>query len=582
MKICFFHLMPYRFLPEDFENRYRSVWVDVPHHLYDPEKTHGLYHEFLDELEFAEAQGFDGLCVNEHHNNAYGLMPSPNLMAAALTRRTSRAAIIVLGNSLAAYNPPLRVAEEFAMLDLLSRGRLVAGFPVGTSMDMNFAYGIDPTTLRDRYHEAHDLVIQAWTRPEVFAFNGKYTQVRYVNIWPQPLQKPHPPVWIPGGGSVETWEWTAKLDYVYCYLSYYGYKRGKATMDGFWEAIARVGADDNPYRAGFLQLVCVADTDAEAERLYFPHVHYFYQKCLNVWEGFAEAPGYRTVKTLQTGTKPQVGAQAKKIRQSLDWQQYLDQGYVIAGSPATVRAQLTECVKSLRVGHLMVLLQIGWSPFLDHLAARYTVLAPFHPGVQGSSGVETLDDVLDLVLAYDELLDRLGVGAAHLVGHFFGGMVAAELAATLRPRAAKLVLISPLGLWRDDAPSEDLLILPHEDLPAVLFRDPASAVARGWATLPAGEEQNIAAQIESIQRRAAMAKFVWPIPDRGLKKRLHRITAPTLVLWGEADRANPLVYAEEWQRRVKGAALSLLPGGHMVLHEVPDAAAAVVAEFLGT
>src|SRR5205823_14667780 len=100
MKICFFHLMPYRFLPEDFETRYRSVWVDVPHHLYDPEKTRGLYHEFLDELEFAEAQGFDGLCVNEHHNNAYGLMPSPNLMAAALTRRTSRAAVIVLGNKI--------------------------------------------------------------------------------------------------------------------------------------------------------------------------------------------------------------------------------------------------------------------------------------------------------------------------------------------------------------------------------------------------------------------------------------------------------------------------------------------------
>jgi alkanesulfonate monooxygenase SsuD/methylene tetrahydromethanopterin reductase-like flavin-dependent oxidoreductase (luciferase family) len=362
MKICFFHLMPYRFLPEDFEHKYRSVWVDPPHALFDPEKCAGLYQEFLDELEFAEKSGFDGLCVNEHHNNAYGLMPSPNLMAATLTRRTSRAALIVLGNSLAAYNPPLRVAEEFAMLDLMSGGRLVAGFPVGTSMDMNFAYGIDPATLRERYYEAHDLVVQAWTRPEMFAFNGKYTQVRYVNIWPQPLQKPHPPVWIPGGGSVETWEWTAHLDYVYCYLSYYGYKRGKATMDGFWEAIGRVGADDNPYRAGFLQLVCVADTDAEAERLYFEHVHYFYQKCLNVWEGFAEAPGYRTIKTLQTGTKPQVGAQARKIRQSLDWKQYLDQGYVIAGSPATVRQQLTECIRSLRVGHLMVLLQIGSMP----------------------------------------------------------------------------------------------------------------------------------------------------------------------------------------------------------------------------
>src|SRR5262245_41575501 len=160
MKIGWFHLMPYRFLPDDFEQRYRSVWVDPPHHLFDPEKTSGLYHEFLDELEFAEQAGFDGLCVNEHHNNAYGLMPSPNLMAAALTRRTSRAALVVLGNSLAAYNPPLRVAEEFAMLDLMSGGRLVAGFPVGTSMDMNFAYGINPATLRDRYYEAHDLVIQ--------------------------------------------------------------------------------------------------------------------------------------------------------------------------------------------------------------------------------------------------------------------------------------------------------------------------------------------------------------------------------------------------------------------------------------
>src|SRR3989475_1176580 len=203
----------------------------------------------------------------------------------------------------------------------------------------------------------------------------------------------------------------------------------------------------------------------------------------------------------------------------------------------------------------------GWSPFLDHLAARYTVLAPFHPGVQGSSGVESLDDVLALVLAYDELLDRLGIGAAHLVGHFFGGMVAAELAATLRQRPAKLVLVSPLGLWRDDVPSEDLLILPQEDLPAVLFRDPASEVARRWAAAPQTEEETLAAQIESIQRRASMAKFVWPIPDKGLQKRLHRITAPTLVLWGDADRANPVVYAEEWQRRGQGAAPLLLPRG---------------------
>ena len=223
----------------------------------------------------------------------------------------------------------------------------------------------------------------------------------------------------------------------------------------------------------------------------------------------------------------------------------------------------------------------GWSPFLDRLAARYTVHAPLHPGVAGSAGLETLEDVFDLTLAYEELLDALGIGTVSLVGHFFGGMVAAELAAVFPERVGRLVLVSPLGLWRDDAPSEDLLILPREDLPAVLFRDPASEAARRWAAGPASEEENLAAQIESIQRRAAMAKFVWPIPDKGIKKRLHRIAAPTLVLWGDADRANPVVYAEAWQQRIKGAALSLLPGGHMVLHETPDVAAAAVAEFVG-
>jgi pimeloyl-ACP methyl ester carboxylesterase len=222
----------------------------------------------------------------------------------------------------------------------------------------------------------------------------------------------------------------------------------------------------------------------------------------------------------------------------------------------------------------------GWSPLLDRLAARFTVYAPFHPGVQGSAGVETLDDVVDLTLAYDELLAALGLMSAHLVGHFFGGMVAAELAAVVPSRARRLALLSPLGLWRDEAPVADVVILPPDELTPVLWKDPGSAPARAWAALPENDAANVAAQIESIQRRAAMAKFVWPIPDKGLKKRLHRIAAPTLLLWGDADRANPVVYAEEWQRRIKGAALKILPGGHMLLHESPDAVASATLEFL--
>ena len=362
MNFHWFHLMPYRFLPPDFSSRYRSVWVDPPSHLFDPQKAHELYNEFLDELEFADQMGFDGTCVNEHHQNAYGLMPSPNIMAAALARRTKNAALIVLGNSIALYNPPIRVAEEFAMLDCLSGGRLVAGFPVGTSMDTNFCYGQTPATLREKYYEAHDLITQAWTNPDVFSFNGKYTQLRYVNIWPRPLQKPHPPIWIPGGGSIETWEWTTQLNYVYCYLSYSGYVRGQSVMDGYWRTVDRMGGDMNPYHAGFLQLVCVSESEEQAEKDYAEHVEYFYDKCLHVWPGWADAPGYRTVRTLQAGFGPQVGAAATQSRKGLTWKDLTEGGYVVAGSPQQVTDKMAQVIEGLRVGQLMVLCQIGSMP----------------------------------------------------------------------------------------------------------------------------------------------------------------------------------------------------------------------------
>lgn len=371
MKLHWFHLMPYPYLPPDFSVRYPSVWVTPPRDLYDPVLGHRVYHEYLDELEFADQMGFDGVCVNEHHQNAYGMMPSPNLMAATLTRRTSRAAIVVMGNSLALYNPPIRVAEEFAMLDVLSGGRLVAGFPVGTSMDTNYCYGQVPATLREKYYEAHDLIIQAWTRSDIFAFNGKYTQLRYVNIWPHPIQKPHPPVWIPGGGSIETWGWTAMHDYVYCYLSYGGYKRAYDIVQGYWDAIDHLGKDHNPYRFGFLQLVAVADTDQEAEKEYAPHAHYFYDKCLHIGAGF-NAPGYRTQATLERGIldqfagrrlgQVQAGPRVAPLEVESTWRDRLENGSIIAGSPATVRDQLKELITSLNCGHLMLLMHWGDMP----------------------------------------------------------------------------------------------------------------------------------------------------------------------------------------------------------------------------
>jgi hypothetical protein len=236
MKILWFHLMPYTRLPEDFAQRHASVWVDIDPALFDARFAHELYNEFMDELEYAAELGFDGVCVNEHHQNGYGLMPSPNLIAAGPRARTSDAALVVMGNSLALYNPPVRVAEEMAMLDCISGGRLVAGFPVGTPMDTCFAYGQNPSQLRERYFEAHDLILRAWQADAPFTWNGRYHQLRYVNVWPRPVQKPHPPGVDPRRGSIETWQWCAERDYVYSYLSYFGYKLGRATMKGYWRS----------------------------------------------------------------------------------------------------------------------------------------------------------------------------------------------------------------------------------------------------------------------------------------------------------------------------------------------------------
>ncbi len=354
--------MPWPYLPDDFREKYRSVWVDIPNTLYDPKKGHYVYHEYMDQLEYAESLGYDGIGCNEHHQNGYGLMPSPNIIAAGLARRTSKAAIAVIGNSIALYNPPIRVAEEFAMLDVISGGRLLAGFPVGTSMDTNYCYGQIPGLTRDKYAEAHDLIMRAWQSDEPFAFDGKYNQLRYVNIWPKPIQQPHPPIYIPGGGSIETWDFCVEHDYNYSYLSFTGYLRGKKLLDGYWERVAKYGKDESPYRAAFAQTICVAETDQEAEKLYAEHVSYFYNRCLHIYGGFADAPGYRTIKTLQANILNALSADVQKLFPTLTWKQLLDEGYVIAGSPETVRQRMEELIKGLRVGHIFCLIHVGNMP----------------------------------------------------------------------------------------------------------------------------------------------------------------------------------------------------------------------------
>ncbi len=370
MKLMWFHLMPYTELPDDFRDKHPSVWVDIHSSLFDPKRAHHMYNDFMDELEYAADCGFDAICVNEHHSNGYGLMPSPNLIASSLARRTTETAICVMGNSLALYNPPTRVAEEFAMIDVISGGRLIAGFPVGTPMDTCYAYGQNPSMLRQRYLEAHDLVVRAWQEKDTFAFNGRFNQQRYVNIWPRPIQRPHPPVWVPGGGSIETWQWCASMDYVYCYLAYYGYKAGRATMDGFWAEMDRLGKDRNPYQAGFLQFVGVGESRQHAFDLYSEAAEYFYGRCLHVDPRFAVPPGYTSEGSQRAGIESQIrqaadanvrgkgtGERMATVAREMD--AIVDRGYVIIGSPDEVAEQLREVARNLNVGHLMLLLQFG-------------------------------------------------------------------------------------------------------------------------------------------------------------------------------------------------------------------------------
>jgi len=206
MRVFSFNLMPYRELDPAYSG---PAWVTAPNSLLDPMKAHQYYNEYIDQLVLADELGYDGVCVNEHHQNAYGLMPSPNLIGSILANRTTRAKIAIVGNALPLYDPPTRVAEEYAMIDCISGGRLIAGMVLGGGPEY-YSFGINPTFARERFYEALDLIVRAWTQPGPWQYNGKHYHQRYVNPWPLPVQKPHPQIWIPGIGSLETMEFVAR------------------------------------------------------------------------------------------------------------------------------------------------------------------------------------------------------------------------------------------------------------------------------------------------------------------------------------------------------------------------------------
>jgi alkanesulfonate monooxygenase SsuD/methylene tetrahydromethanopterin reductase-like flavin-dependent oxidoreductase (luciferase family) len=359
-----FHLMPYPALPDDYDG---PAWVTCPNALYDPAVGHEVYNRYLDELIYAEEVGFDGVCVNEHHQNAYGLMPSPNLFASILARQTERVKIAVVGNALPLYDPPTRVAEEFAIIDNISNGRLIAGFVVGGGPEY-YSFGMNPAHARERFREAHDLIMQAWTADGPTSFIGKHYKLRFLNTWPKPMQKPHPEIWIPGAGSLETFEFVAKMRYAYMGIPYFHIDVFDRFFSMFREACEKEGYEADPLQAGWLVPIYVAETDEEARRQYEEHFWYFVKRLL---PGITiQPPGYTSIRSMK-GIAKSAGTFAVNLK---EWAQVVDGRYAIVGSPDTVYEQLEECLTRLGTGNLLGLFQLGTLP-ADLTRANLTLFA---------------------------------------------------------------------------------------------------------------------------------------------------------------------------------------------------------------
>lgn len=368
MKVSLCEQVPYRYLPEGFEDRYSSVVTAPYRELVESERMQQSLRSAYAELLHAARAGFDGVCVTEHSQSAYDISPNPDLLAAAVAYAAQAedldVAITVLGRSLGKTREPLKVAEEYALLDCVSGGRLIAGFPVGLSYDANQNGAIPAVETRERYTEHRELILKAWAESEPFPWNGRFEKYGQVNIWPRPIQQPHPPIWIPSTGSPGTLTDILKRDYAFAYLSWDGPKLvGRGVFDRFWDLAERLGRDRNPYRLAFMQVVAVSDTDERAEKEYSKHLEAHYRRALGTIPPTSMAvPGYVEPAGIEHMLRnPGEMGMLARMR-NITYKEIVDSQVAIVGSPATVADQIEEFVREFRIGNLLVMLQNGSMP----------------------------------------------------------------------------------------------------------------------------------------------------------------------------------------------------------------------------
>ncbi len=357
MNVMLFHLMPYADLDLEASKDFPTVWATLPNRFYDPQKGHALYNRYLDELEYGERLGFDGLCVNEHHQTAYGMMPSPIVTAAALSRRTSRAKIAILGSAIPLRTHPLTLAEEHAMIDNITGGRLISGFVRGIGAEYHIT-GVNPTISHERFHEAHDLIIKAWSEPGPFEWHSKHYHFEYVNLWPRPYQQPHPPIWIPSQGSRETIEFAADPRHKYVYLQTFSpIKQVQRYLQLYRDTATRFGYTASPSQLGWASMVYVGDSDEQALAEAGPHFEIFRNRFLKKPFEMLLPPGY----TSRDSMKGMLAAKGD-ITSNVDAKRAVDMGMFVCGGVQTVRETLLTYAREIGFGNLLTMLQFGTLP----------------------------------------------------------------------------------------------------------------------------------------------------------------------------------------------------------------------------
>ena len=342
-----FSEMPYPFLPEDAEKRHGSLRITLPNEYFDPKLGHELYNRYLDEHEYADELGLE-IMLNEHHQTATCIDSVCAIPAAALIRRTRTAKILLLGNPLPHRDNPIRVAEEVAMLDVISGGRIISGFVRGVGSEIHPA-NTNPAQTRERFEEAHDLIIKAWTTHEIFTWEGKYFHFRYANPWPRPYQQPYPPIWITGSHP-ESVPWVADHQYTF------------ATFLTPWDVVERLFT---VYRArcrdrglpepgsdkfAYLALCHTGETDAQAQET-GKKLLWYIQRTRPA--GFFMPHGYQSAAELTR-------TMTNTTRYTRSWEKLQEDGVVICGSPTTVLKRVREMHERLGVGHLLMMNQAGF------------------------------------------------------------------------------------------------------------------------------------------------------------------------------------------------------------------------------